>query len=112
LGASPEELRREQQYFDVALDHRERKRRTLKESAGAAANSGADARNEQPHLVVVRPARPDQLCSTIGAGWTRSAGSVLAPQSSTATRSPSAGTYPPVVSAASAAAVPCSTAIR
>ncbi|WP_422745605.1 HelD family protein [Micromonospora sp. WMMD754] len=42
-----EELSREQKYFDVAWDHRERMRRTLGLAAGAAANSGAAARIRQ-----------------------------------------------------------------
>ncbi|RAO26577.1 DNA helicase [Micromonospora saelicesensis] len=42
-----EELRREQKYFDVAWDHRERMRSNLGLAAGAAANSGAANRIKQ-----------------------------------------------------------------
>ncbi|MFG1953070.1 UvrD-helicase domain-containing protein [Micromonospora sp. NPDC048830] len=44
MTVDPVELKREQDYFDAAWEHRERMRRNLGSAAGAAANSGAAAR--------------------------------------------------------------------
>ncbi|MBQ1027478.1 UvrD-helicase domain-containing protein [Micromonospora sp. C95] len=44
MTVDPDELKREQDYFDAAWEHRERMRTSLGSAAGAAANSGAAVR--------------------------------------------------------------------